>query len=171
MPLRTIALVCIAAASLTAPPAMATLKPSPASEQQAQQDQRAAARERADRMRSSLVRVALGKKHARYVGGASGPWAFDCSGFTMWVYKQATGKRLPHFSGAQMDRTRRVGRKHLKPGDLLFYGPGGSQHVSMYIGRGRMIHATNPRSGVRIDSINMGYYKARFVGAGRLIEG
>ena len=55
-----------------------------------------------------------------------------------------------------------MGRKHLKPGDLMFFGPGGSQHVSMYIGKGKMIHATNPRSGVRIDSINMGYYKARY---------
>ena len=53
-----------------------------------------------------------------------------------------------------------MGRKHLKPGDLMFFGPGGSQHVSMYIGKGKMIHATNPRSGVRIDSINMGYHSA-----------
>ena len=41
----------------------------------------------------------------------------------------------------------------------------------MYIGKGKMIHATNPRSGVRVDSINMGYYRARFAGAGRIIEG
>jgi cell wall-associated NlpC family hydrolase len=40
----------------------------------------------------------------------------------------------------------------------------------MYIGKGKMIHATNPRSGVRIDSINMGYYKARYAGAGRIIK-
>ncbi len=162
-------------------PVQAAPAPAPAPEQttvspaqkraQALRDKRAAARERANRARASLVRVALNQKGDRYVGGASGPNAFDCSGFTMWVYKTATGKYLPHYSGAQMNKARRVGRKHLKPGDLLFYGPGGSQHVSMYIGKGKMIHATNPRSGVRVDSINMGYYRARFAGAGRIIEG
>ncbi|MGB3014971.1 MAG: C40 family peptidase, partial [Candidatus Nanopelagicales bacterium] len=132
---------------------------------------RKGARERANRARASLVRVALNQKGERYVSGASGPNRFDCSGFTMYVYKKATGKYLPHFSGAQMRKAKRVGRKHLKPGDLMFFGPGGSQHVSMYIGKGKMIHATNPRSGVRIDSINMGYYKARYAGAGRIIQG
>ena len=132
---------------------------------------RVAQRERANRARASLVRVALNQKGERYVAGAAGPNRFDCSGFTMYVYKKATGKYLPHFSGAQMRKAKRVRRKHLKPGDLLFFGPGGSQHVSMYIGKGKMIHATNPRSGVRIDSINMGYYKARYAGAGRIIQG
>jgi len=170
-----------AAVTASAMPVQAAPTPAPAPEQttvspaqkraQALRDKRAAARERANRARASLVRVALNQKGDRYVGGASGPNAFDCSGFTMWVYKQATGKYLPHYSGAQMNKARRVGRKHLKPGDLLFYGPGGSQHVSMYIGKGKMIHATNPRSGVRVDSINMGYYRARFAGAGRIIEG
>ncbi|HQR78830.1 MAG TPA: C40 family peptidase [Actinomycetota bacterium] len=170
-----------AAVLLTGLPAQATDTPTPAAVEilvspaqkraQALRDKRATARERADRARSSLVRVALNQRGERYVSGASGPNTFDCSGFTMWVYRTATGRQLPHFSGAQMDRARRVGRKHLKPGDLLFYGPGGSQHVSMYIGKGKMIHATNPRSGVRVDSINMGYYRARFAGAGRIIEG
>jgi cell wall-associated NlpC family hydrolase len=53
----------------------------------------------------------------------------------------------------------------------MFYGRGGSQHVSMYIGKGKMIHATNPRTDVRIDSINNGYWRGRFAGAGRIIEG
>lgn len=138
---------------------------------QAKRDKRAAARQRANRARSSLVRVALNQKGERYVSGAAGPNRFDCSGFTMYVYKKALGKYMPHYSGAQMNRGKRVSRKHLKPGDLMFFGPGGSQHVSMYIGRGKMIHATNPRSGVRIDSINMGYYRARYAGAGRIVQG
>ena len=128
-------------------------------------------KQRANRARASLVRVGLNQLGEQYVAGAAGPNRFDCSGFTQYVYKKATGKYLPHYSGAQMNKARRVGRKHLKPGDLLFYGRGGSQHVSMYIGKGKMIHATNPRSGVRVDSINMGYYRARFAGAGRIIEG
>jgi cell wall-associated NlpC family hydrolase len=137
---------------------------------QRQRAKRIAAAKRADRKRASLVRVALNQKGDRYIAGHSGPGAFDCSGFTKYVYKKAAGKNLPHYSGAQMNRSKRVSRKHLKPGDLLFYGRGGSQHVSMYIGKGKMIHATNPRSGVRVDSINMGYYTARFAGAGRLVQ-
>ena len=159
-------------------PVAAAATPAPASHAQVSSTKadraklkRIAARERANRARASLVRVALSQKGERYVAGASGPNRFDCSGFTMYVYKKATGRYLPHYSGAQMRKAKRVSRKHLKPGDLLFFGPGGSQHVSMYIGKGKMIHATNPRSGVRIDSINMGYYKARYAGAGRIIQG
>lgn len=132
---------------------------------------RAAARARADRARTSLVRLALSKRGSRYVSGAAGPNVFDCSGFVMWVYKHAIGKSLPHYSGSQMAMAQRVSLSNLKPGDLLFFGPGGSQHVSMYIGKGRMIHATNPSSGVHTDSIHMGYYTARFAGAGRIVKG
>ncbi|MEZ5184689.1 MAG: NlpC/P60 family protein [Candidatus Nanopelagicales bacterium] len=128
-------------------------------------------RKRANRARSSLVRVGLNQLGKQYVAGAAGPNRFDCSGFTQYVYKKATGRYLPHYSGAQMNRARRVGMKYLKPGDLLFYGRGGSQHVSMYIGRGKMVHATNPRTDVRIDSIHNRYWMGRFAGAGRIIEG
>jgi cell wall-associated NlpC family hydrolase len=134
-------------------------------------EQRKRQKQRANRARSSLVRVALNQRGEQYVAGAAGPNRFDCSGFTQYVYKQATGKYLPHYSGAQMNKARRVGKKWLKPGDLMFFGPGGSQHVSMYIGKGKMIHATNPRTDVRIDSINNGYWRGRFAGAGRIIEG
>jgi cell wall-associated NlpC family hydrolase len=133
--------------------------------------QRQRQRERADRARSSLVRVGLNQRGKQYVYGANGPRVFDCSGFTQYVYRQATGRYLPHHSSAQMHRARRVGLGSLKPGDLMFYGPGGSQHVAMYIGKGKMIHATNPRSDVRIDSIHNGYWRGRFAGAGRIVEG
>lgn len=126
--------------------------------------------ERASRDRASLVRVALSKKGSRYVAGAAGPYSFDCSGFVLWVYKNATGRSLPHYSGAQMDRAKRVSLGALQPGDLMFYGPGGSQHVSMYIGKGKMIHATNPRTDVRIDSIHNGYWRGRYAGATRIIQ-
>ena len=129
------------------------------------------AKQRANRKRASLVRVALNQKGDQYVAGASGPNAFDCSGFTQYVYKQATGKYLPHYSGSQMHRGKRVSQKNLKPGDLMFYGPGGSQHVSMYIGKGKMIHATNPRTDVRIDSIHNGYWRGRYAGATRIVQG
>ncbi len=136
-----------------------------------QREKRQRQKQRANRSRSSLVRVALNQRGEQYVAGAAGPNRFDCSGFTQYVYKQATGKYLPHYSGAQMNKARRVGKKRMKPGDLLFFGPGGSQHVAMYIGKGKMVHATNPRTDVRIDSVNNGYWRGRFAGAGRIIEG
>jgi cell wall-associated NlpC family hydrolase len=160
------------ATTLTATPVLAADDPATTVSPGEQRAQGAVSRaERASRTRASLVRVALSKKGSRYVSGAAGPYSFDCSGFVMWVYKNAAGRSLPHFSGAQMQRSKRVSRNSLQPGDLLFFGPGGSQHVSMYIGKGKMIHATNPRSGVKIDSINAGYYRSRYVGAGRIIVG
>ena len=127
-------------------------------------------KKRAITMRKSLVRIGLRQRGDQYVAGAAGPNRFDCSGFTQWVYKKATGKYLPHYSGAQMNTARRVGVRNLEPGDLLFFGPGGSQHVSMYIGHGKMVHATNPRTDVRVDSIHNGYWRSRFAGAGRILK-
>jgi cell wall-associated NlpC family hydrolase len=137
---------------------------------QKKREKRLRQKKRANRARASLVRVGLNQLGEQYVAGAAGPGRFDCSGFTQFVYKKATGRYLPHYSGAQMNKARRVGKKHLQPGDLMFFGPGGSQHVSMYIGKGKMVHATNPRTDVRIDSINNGYWRGRFAGAGRIVE-
>lgn len=177
-----IAAAVLAGTALAATPAQAT-DPAPSAtteeavispaEQAAQgaQDRRAVRRERASRARASLVREALSHRGQSYVAGAAGPTAFDCSGFTMYVYKKALGKSLPHYSGAQMAATRRVSVKNLKPGDLLFYGSGGSQHVSMYIGKGKMIHATNPREGVVVQSIRVPWFWNIMAGAGRVIRG
>lgn len=119
-------------------------------------------------LRRKLVSVALSRRGSRYVWGGSGPNEFDCSGLTMWVFQQALGVTLPHYSGAQMLATRPIARDRLRKGDLLFYGPGGSQHVSMYIGRGLQIGANNPRVGIVVDSIDGSYWVSRFAGAGRV---
>ncbi len=74
---------------------------------QKKREKRIRAKKRANRQRSSLVRVALNKRGKQYVAGAAGPNSFDCSGFTQYVYKKATGKYLPHYSGAQMNKARR----------------------------------------------------------------
>lgn len=117
--------------------------------------------------RQNIVNSALSKQGASYVWGGSGPDAFDCSGFVMWVYQQTMGMTLPHFSGAQMDVATPVTGK-LRRGDLLFYGPDGSQHVSIYIGKGMQVGANNPRTGVVIDSVANSYWAERYVGAGRI---
>ena len=119
-------------------------------------------------VRQRIIDVAMTRQGSAYVWGGSGPDEFDCSGLTMWVYQQATGTPLPHYSGAQMDATTPV-TGPLRRGDLLFYGPDGSQHVSIYIGHGMQIGANNPRTGIVIDSMTGSYWSERYVGAGRVV--
>ncbi|MFZ1362451.1 MAG: C40 family peptidase [Candidatus Nanopelagicales bacterium] len=118
--------------------------------------------------RKALVRQAKKRLRGRgqYVAGASSAWRFDCSGFTKYLYKKVLRKNIPHYSGAQMRKLKRVSKRNLKPGDLLFWGRGGSQHVSMYIGRGKMIGANNPNRDVVIESINAPWWRNKYAGAG-----
>jgi cell wall-associated NlpC family hydrolase len=94
--------------------------------------------------------------------GSSDP-GFDCSGLTAWAWGQV-GVGLPHFSGAQMADSAPVPLSDLQPGDLLFYGPGGSDHVAMYIGGGQMVEAPFTGADVRITGARFG---GDFAGAGR----
>jgi cell wall-associated NlpC family hydrolase len=94
--------------------------------------------------------------------GSADP-GFDCSGLTAWSWGQV-GVGLPHFSGAQMSDSTPVPVSDLQPGDLLFYGPGGSDHVAMYVGPGEMIEAPYTGASVWITSLRLG---SGFVGAGR----
>jgi cell wall-associated NlpC family hydrolase len=88
---------------------------------------------------------------------------FDCSGLTAWAWGQA-GVSLPHYSGAQMADSTPVSLSDLQPGDLLFYGPGGDEHVAMYIGGGEMIEAPYTGATVWITGLRLG---DGFAGAGR----
>ncbi|MBI1379296.1 MAG: hypothetical protein GC157_17725 [Frankiales bacterium] len=128
-----------------------------------------AAEARVAQVRSSAVRVARSRLGSSYAAGSAGPRRFDCSGLTLYVVKKATGRSLPHYSKAQYAVTKRVARSALRPGDLVFFFGLGAHHVGIYIGGGRMIGATNPRQGVRIDSVFSGWYGKRYSGAGRLV--
>ncbi len=88
---------------------------------------------------------------------------FDCSGLVMWSWGQA-GVDLPHFSGAQFDDTAPVPVADMEPGDILFYGPGGSEHEAMYVGGGEMIEAPTTGEVVHITPIRLG---DGFAGVGR----
>jgi cell wall-associated NlpC family hydrolase len=97
-----------------------------------------------------------------YVFGAADPnVGFDCSGLTMWAWAQA-GVSLPHSSAAQYSSLPHVAQSDVQPGDLLFfYSP--ISHVGMYVGGGRMIHASHPGVPVQVVSV----YWDSFVGAAR----
>lgn len=87
-----------------------------------------------------------------YVWGGTTPAGFDCSGLVMWAYAQV-GISLPHYSGAQYASTTHISMADIEPGDLLFYGPGGSDHVAMYVGGGSMIEAPYTGASVWITGV------------------
>jgi len=91
---------------------------------------------------SGAVAAALTRVGSPYVWGAAGPTTFDCSGLILWAYAQV-GINLPHYSGAQYQVTTRISASQLQPGDLVFYGPGASEHVAMYIGGNQLVQASH----------------------------
>ena len=114
------------------------------------------------------VSAALSRVGMSYVRGGEGPSSFDCSGLTMWAYRQA-GISLPHYSGAQMAAGSPVSIGNMQPGDLMFFGGGGSRHVAMYIGGGQVVHATNPRSGVVVGTYQYEMARGDFAGVRRYL--
>jgi cell wall-associated NlpC family hydrolase len=102
-----------------------------------------------------------------YVWGGESPGVgFDCSGLVQWAWRQA-GVSLPRTSGEQFAASTPVSIADLEPGDLLFYGPSGSDHVAMYVGGGMMIEAPETGQVVHITPLRLGGYGESFAGAGR----
>lgn len=89
-----------------------------------------------------------------YIMGATGPNAFDCSGFTQYIYRQA-GVGISRTTFTQVKEGRHVPYNQLQRGDLVFTEGSVSSptHVGVYIGNGQMIHASNPRDGVKVSSV------------------
>lgn len=87
-------------------------------------------------------------------GGTSLTNGTDCSGFVMSVFKKY-GVKLPRNSRAQANCGTTIKVSEAKPGDLIFYAKGKTiNHVAIYIGNGQVIHASNPRTGIRISSVS-----------------
>lgn len=102
-----------------------------------------------------------------YVYGANGPNAFNCSGFTSYVYRHF-GVSLPRTARSQFSAGSAVSRDNLAPGDLVFFNTVGYLgHVGLYIGGGDFIHAASSGR-VKISSLNEGYYRTRYAGARRV---
>ena len=102
-----------------------------------------------------------------YVYGANGPNAFDCSGFTSYVYRHF-GVSLPRTARSQFSAGSAVSRDNLAPGDLVFFNTVGYLgHVGLYVGGGDFIHAASSGR-VKISSLNEGYYRTRYAGARRV---
>ncbi len=114
--------------------------------------------------RAALVTYAKRFIGTPYHWGGASPGGFDCSGLTRFVYGKF-GVRMAHYTRAQYAAYRKVGRRHLKPGDLVFFDALG--HMGIYVGKGRFIHATHTGDHVRISKLSERWYSQRYAGAVR----
>ncbi|MCG0629298.1 SLT domain protein [Lactiplantibacillus plantarum] len=100
----------------------------------------------------------------KYVWGAAGPNTFDCSGLVEYTLKKM-GISFPRTSGEQYKASKHISNP--KPGDLVFFGPGGSEHVGVYTGNGEFYSAENEKDGMGISKVHGGGY-GTFAGYGRV---
>lgn len=102
-------------------------------------------------------------------GGTSAKSGFDCSGLTSYVYEKAD-INLPRTARDQYAFTARIAKSQLKPGDLLFFKIRSRKidHVGIYVGNNRFIHAPRPGEHVKYARLNNSYWRKHFVGAGRV---
>ena len=86
------------------------------------------------------------------VDSDAGKIGFDCSGLTRFAFA-GVGVLIPKYSGDQYNTGRKVPVSQAKRGDLLFWGPGGSQHVALYLGGGRMLEASGSGGKVTVSPV------------------
>ena len=84
----------------------------------------------------------------------AGKIGYDCSGFTRYAFA-GVGVQIPKYSGDQYNAGRKVPQSQAKRGDLLFWGPGGSQHVAIYLGGGKMLEASGSAEKVTVSPVRM----------------
>jgi cell wall-associated NlpC family hydrolase len=103
---------------------------------------------------NKVLHEAAKHRHDQYVRGGNGPHRFDCSGFTRYVIRKATGKKLPRVAAAQYRWARKISKKSVRPGDLIFFRNGKRvYHAAIYAGGGKIWHASNPRTDIKLAKI------------------
>ncbi|EGF32539.1 hypothetical protein IMCC9480_2347 [Oxalobacteraceae bacterium IMCC9480] len=122
---------------------------------------------------SELALSALGLIGIRYrMGGNTAESGLDCSGLVRLVFQEAWGETLPRTS----EEISRVGEKvdshDMQPGDLVFYNTlrRGFSHVGIYLGDNKFIHSPSAGGQVRVESMDISYWKSRFNGARRISD-
>ncbi len=106
---------------------------------------------------------AAGKSYG--IESGSGTVGFDCSGLILYAFA-GVGIKLPHYSGAQYDLGRKIPSSQMRRGDVIFYGPGGSQHVTLYLGNNQMLEAPYTGSHVKVSPVRtsgMTPYVVRYI--------
>lgn len=129
-------------------------------------------REKISTNQQTIIQTAkkmLGVKY-RY-GGTSPSRGFDCSGLVQYSHR-AAGIKLPRTTRQQFASARRISRKYLKAGDLVFFKTSPSRsvsHVGIYLGNYKFIHAPSSGKRVKISSMKAKYWRKRYSGAGRVL--
>jgi cell wall-associated NlpC family hydrolase len=118
---------------------------------------------------SGVVAFAMQFRGAPYVWGGSRPGAFDCSGFTKYVYAQY-GLNLPHSAAGQYSQRYGtfVDKASLQPGDIVFFAntyKRGISHVGIYAGNGMVLQALAPGTPLSSVSMHTPYWSPRYYGA------
>ncbi|HTM84279.1 MAG TPA: NlpC/P60 family peptidoglycan endopeptidase RipA [Mycobacterium sp.] len=101
----------------------------------------------------------------RGIGSGCGTIRFDCSGLILYAFA-GVGIKLPHYSGSQYKMGRQIPSAMARRGDVIFYGPGGSQHVTIYLGNGQMLEAPYTGSHVKVSPVRtsgMTPYVVRYI--------
>lgn len=122
---------------------------------------------------SELAMQAMGMLGIHYKYGGSTPESgLDCSGLVRYVFKEAWGANLPRTSVEISRVGETIEQQDLQPGDLVFYNTlkRGFSHVGIYLGNNKFIHSPSAGGRVRIESMDVGYWKQRFNGARRINE-
>ncbi len=89
---------------------------------------------------------------SRGIDGGANTDVFDCSGLVLYAFAGA-GIKLPHYSGSQYNMGRKIPSAQMRRGDVIFWGPNGSQHVAIFLGNGQMIEAPYTGSFVKISPV------------------
>jgi cell wall-associated NlpC family hydrolase len=122
---------------------------------------------------SDLAVRAMAMVGIRYkYGGDSPESGLDCSGLVRHVFREAWGAKLPRTSEEISRVGARIDSQDLQPGDLVFFNTlkRTFSHVGIYLGDNKFIHSPTPGSNVRIESMDLKYWKARFNGARRISD-
>ncbi len=109
-----------------------------------------------DQRRRDVVEYALQFLGCAYRTAGNDPHTgVDCSGFVRYVLKNSAEVEMMRYSQAQAEQGVEVSAEEMQPGDLIFYGKGGSiNHVGMYAGNGQVVHASTHKTGVKLSAWN-----------------
>lgn len=122
----------------------------------------------------SFASTALGALGIKYrFGGDTPSTGFDCSGLVAYAAEKSLGLKLPRKSSDIARLGKSVDRNELKKGDLVFFNTRGHRfsHVGIYLGDKKFVHAPRAGSVVRIESMDIAYWRKRYNGARRLPAG
>ena len=120
----------------------------------------------------ALANFALSLQGTRYRYGGATRDGFDCSGLVFYAHRRL-GLEVPRTSSDQAEEAERVKPRKLEPGDLVFFKIASRRvnHVGIYVGEGRFVHAPSRGKDVTVSSLDQGYWSGRFLQARRVSAG